>query len=149
MNKNELSMDNLINTFNHMADEFNKTECDAYLFPAAEFLFDIIESADKISFETTVDVYNKAFSLIREDKYKDDLKESSSNVIKSYRADEKKINAIKGALKNINSISKNEKTIYEKLEDTNAYRKEFLLVMVWKVVAREVIYREMLRIFTT
>ena len=148
MNKKEVNMNHLIKMFNNMADDFNRTECDGFLFPAAEFLFDTIESVDKISFEKTVDVYNKAFSLIREDKYKDDLKESSSNVIKSYRADEKKLNAIKGALKKVKSISKNEKAMYEELENTNTYRKEYLLLMVWKVVAREAIYRETLRILT-
>ena len=73
MNKNNNITNVLIDTFYLTADEFIKTKNDAYLFSATEFLFQIMENIGEISFEKTIEIYNKAFSLICEEKYKNDL----------------------------------------------------------------------------
>ena len=147
MNKNYSNINILFDGFNTMADEFNRINNDDLLFLALESLFIAIENVEKISFEKAIKLYNKAFSLIREDKYKADIKEASSNIIEAFYCDEKKLAQIKDAFKDKKIPETSEKVINEELENRNTHRKEKLLLMVWKIVARELIYREMLRKF--
>lgn len=143
MNKNNNISNVLIDTFYLTADEFIRTKNDAYLFSATEFLFQIMENISGISFEKTIEIYNKAFSLICEEKYKKDLEIASSYMIKDFYADEEKLKDVNEVIKN--SASKNEKDLYSELADTHVYRKQRLLTIVWQVVARELIFRQMLR----
>ena len=62
----------------------------------------------------------------------------------------KEFYADKGKLKDVNEVmkestSKYEKELYSELADTYVYRKQRLLTIVWQVVARELIFRQMLR----
>ncbi|MBQ6945000.1 MAG: hypothetical protein IJN43_11840 [Ruminococcus sp.] len=143
MNKNNNITNVLIDTFYLTADEFIKTKNDAYLFSATEFLFQIMENIGEISFEKTIEIYNKAFSLICEEKYKNDLEIASSYMIKEFYADKGKLKDVNEVMKE--SASKYEKELYSELADTYVYRKQRLLTIVWQVVARELIFRQMLR----
>ena len=125
------------------SDIFDKTKNDAYLFSATEFLFQIMENIGEISFEKTIEIYNKAFSLICEEKYKNDLEIASSYMIKEFYADKGKLKDVNEVMKE--STSKYEKELYSELADTYVYRKQRLLTIVWQVVARELIFRQMLR----